>query len=868
MFVSTACRCRGSDPVAEHGAGGSVVRAGMAGTAAERWRVVPAARLASSHVRGRLQAVTFVNSGCSVCREGPAPVSFSPVATTERDFYLILGVERSATDADIKRAFRKLAQQWHPDVNTDPAAHERFKEINEAYQVLSDPERRQRYDMFGRAGVDGGAGGRRRGRLRGVRRLLRHLRRVLRWRRRRPPRRGAVDRSPAPTCATTCGSRSRRRSRAPRRRSSSPSSQPCETCHGSGAKAGSEPITCPQCNGRGEVRSVRQTMLGQMVNVSACPRCHGEGKIIETPCETCHGDGRTERKRTLRVTIPAGIDEGHQIRLSNEGEVGPRGGPPGSLYVAVHVLPHPSLVREGTELFYEAKVSIAQAALGTRITVPTVEGEEEVEIKAGTQPDSEIRLRGRGVPHLRRSGQRGDLHVLVDVVVPTKLSKKQRELLAAYAEESGEAVGHGGGLLEKLGAGLSHDGAAGAGAWLELAVEADVEAVEAVSEILGRAAPGGTLGRARVRADRRGPGRPARPDPAGHRPRLPAGPRPSGRRPRRGRGGRGARPPPGVRPAPDRRAADPGRRRGRLGRSLEGVLPGPARRAASRHPADLAAPSPRARRRRPRARSGHGLRDRAPSDDAPVPRGHGGAGGPRRARRRRASSTSGAARGSWPSPPCGSGRPRRSGSTPIRSPSRRRPPTPGATGSCGGFGRASGASRAASRRSTSCSPTSSPGCWCRWRPALRDEVRPGRHAPGVGHLRRPRGGGPRGVRGRRPARREPAERGRLGRPRSGPSGVNAGPGATIGCDAVLFPDPAGRAHHPRGQPGPALHPPPVRAADAAGGGRVGKPRGPEPALGAEPRHDRDRPRAGADRHRARRVARLVDAPAAMAAPGA
>ena len=177
--------CRGSEPVTEHGAGGSVVRAGMAGTAAERWRVVPAARLASSHVRGRLQAVTFVNSGCSVCREGPPPVSFSPVATTERDFYVILGVERSATDAEIKRAFRKLAQQWHPDVNTDPAAQERFKEINEAYQVLSDPERRPRYDMFGRAGVDGGAGGPAAPAASRVRRLLRHLRRVLRWRRRR-----------------------------------------------------------------------------------------------------------------------------------------------------------------------------------------------------------------------------------------------------------------------------------------------------------------------------------------------------------------------------------------------------------------------------------------------------------------------------------------------------------------------------------------------------------------------------------------------------------------------------------------------------------------------------------------------------------
>ena len=168
-----------------------------------------------------------------------------------------------------------------------------------------------------------------------------------------------------------------------------------------------------------------------MVNVTTCPRCQGEGKLITDPCETCHGDGRTERRETLRVTIPAGIDEGHQIRLSNEGEVGPRGGPAGSLYVAVHVTPHPSLRREGTELAYDADISIAQAALGTRITVPTVEGEEEVEIKSGTQPGTEIRLRGRGVPHLRRAGTRGDLHVFVNVVVPAKLSKRQRELLAS-----------------------------------------------------------------------------------------------------------------------------------------------------------------------------------------------------------------------------------------------------------------------------------------------------------------------------------------------------------------------------------------------------------------------------------------------------
>ncbi len=370
------------------------------------------------------------------------------MATTERDFYLILGVERTATDAEIKRAFRKLAQQWHPDVNTDPAAQERFKEINEAYQVLSDPDRRTRYDSFGRAGVDGGAQGAGFEGFGGFSDIFDAFfggGAGAASARRGRPQPGADLRYDLRITFEEAvkGTEKEIEFRVLQR---------CETCGGNGAKPGTEPITCPQCNGRGEVRSVRQTMLGQMVNVSACPRCLGEGKIVETPCETCKGDGRTERARTLRVSIPAGIDEGHQIRLSNEGEVGPRGGQPGSLYVAVHVQPHPSLTREGTELYYDAPVSIAQAALGTRITVPTVEGSEEVEIKPGTQPNTEIRLRGKGVPHLRRTGQRGDLHVMVDVTVPTKLSRKARELLAAYAEEAGEPVAHGsGGLLEKLG---------------------------------------------------------------------------------------------------------------------------------------------------------------------------------------------------------------------------------------------------------------------------------------------------------------------------------------------------------------------------------------------------------------------------------
>jgi molecular chaperone DnaJ len=365
---------------------------------------------------------------------------------TERDLYAVLGVARDATDAEIKRAFRRLAQQTHPDVNAEAGTDGRFKEINEAYQVLSDPQRRQAYDMFGSAGLGGEAGGfgggagfgnfsdifdaffgsqggARRGHPAAGVDLRYDLRITL-----EEAVRGTDKEIEFPVLGR------------------------CETCSGSGAKPGSQPIACDNCGGRGEIRTTRRTMLGQMVNVTACPKCNGEGKLITEPCETCHGDGRVERRKTLRVTIPPGIDEGHQIRLSNEGEVGPRGGSAGSLYVAVHVAPHPTLRREGTELAYDADVSIIQAALGTRITVPTVEGEEEIEIKAGTQPGTEIRLRGRGVPHLRRSSTRGDLHVFVNVVVPAKLSKRQRELLTEYADEAGEAVspaGHGG-IFDKV----------------------------------------------------------------------------------------------------------------------------------------------------------------------------------------------------------------------------------------------------------------------------------------------------------------------------------------------------------------------------------------------------------------------------------
>jgi molecular chaperone DnaJ len=356
---------------------------------------------------------------------------------SEPSYYETLGVARDASETEIKRAFRKLAQQWHPDVSSDPTAHDRFKEINEAYQVLSDPQRRRAYDTFGKAGLGdfsagspfgegipgfgdlfdaffsgmGGAAGARRGRKPAGSDLRYDLRISF-----EEAVRGVEKELEFDLLDT------------------------CATCAGSGGEPGSTPATCTACNGRGEVRTVRQTMLGQMVNVAVCGRCGGEGRVVDKPCAACKGEGRQQRHKKLRATIPPGIDEGHQIRLSGEGEAGPRNGPHGNLYVAVHVTPHPSLRRDGTELYYEQQLSITQAALGARVRVPTVEGDEDLDIRPGTQPGTELRLRGKGVPHLRRPGTRGDLHVIVRVNVPTKLNKRQRQLVEELAAESGETV--------------------------------------------------------------------------------------------------------------------------------------------------------------------------------------------------------------------------------------------------------------------------------------------------------------------------------------------------------------------------------------------------------------------------------------------
>ena len=358
---------------------------------------------------------------------------------TPRDFYDVLGVPRGAGDDEIKRSFRKLAQQWHPDVNTSAEADIRFKEINEAYQVLSDPQRRQAYDMFGHAGV-GGAGegfdpfgqGGFQGGFQGFGDLFDAVFGGAAGGGRRPrvPTGADLRYDLELTFAESIAGVEKEIEFTALSR--------CDTCAGRGAEPGTEPITCPRCQGSGELRQVRSTMLGQMVNVSACDRCRGTGTIVETPCHTCRGEARVERKRTLNVTVPAGIDDGHQVRLSGEGEAAPRGGVPGNLYVVVHVAQHAQLKRRDTELFYELSLSITQAALGARVSVPTADGREQIEVKPGTQAGAEIRLRGRGVPHLRRPGVRGDLHVLVDVRVPNRLTARQHELLELLSAEFGE----------------------------------------------------------------------------------------------------------------------------------------------------------------------------------------------------------------------------------------------------------------------------------------------------------------------------------------------------------------------------------------------------------------------------------------------
>ncbi len=354
------------------------------------------------------------------------------------NYYERLGVASSATDDEIKKAFRALARQYHPDVNSDPAAVERFKEINEAYETLCDPERRRRYDMFGPEGAsaggfgggspfDAGAFG------------LNDLFDAFFGGGGGPRGRGPGGATRGPDAETVLDLTLEDVVFGARKTLDLQMPVECDVCSGSGCEPGTHPDRCPTCEGSGEVRQVRRSLLGQIVTAGPCAACDATGQVIPNPCAHCGGLGRVNGKSSIEVDVPRGIDDGQQLRLAGRGPAAPRGGPAGDLYVSVRVSRHPDLERRGDELWYRLAISIVQAALGTQIEIETLDGAREIDVAAGTQPGALIRLRGLGVPSLR-GARRGDLVVEIRVDVPMRLTDEEAELLAKFAELRGEKV--------------------------------------------------------------------------------------------------------------------------------------------------------------------------------------------------------------------------------------------------------------------------------------------------------------------------------------------------------------------------------------------------------------------------------------------
>jgi molecular chaperone DnaJ len=357
------------------------------------------------------------------------------MASEKRDYYEVLGISRDAGKDDVRAAYRKLARQHHPDVNKAPDAEARFKEINEAYQVLSDDEKRSLYDRYGHAAMgQGGAGGFEGfggfGDLNSV--FEEFFGFGSRGAGRQGPRRGSDLRYDLEIEFEQAVFGLQREIQVTR-------PEICPNCKGSGAEPGTAPTRCPECNGTGQTRRAQQSIFGSFVNVSTCPRCNGAGEIVTTPCSVCHGQQRVEKTRKLSVDIPPGVDDGVRIRLSNEGEAGMFGGPAGNLYVVLHVKPHRYFRRREDDILLNININIVQAALGTDIRVPTLEKEEKLTIPAGTQTGAIFRLRGKGVPRLQRSG-RGDQIIIVNVAVPTNLDANQKRLLGELGKSLGNEV--------------------------------------------------------------------------------------------------------------------------------------------------------------------------------------------------------------------------------------------------------------------------------------------------------------------------------------------------------------------------------------------------------------------------------------------
>ncbi|MGB7570923.1 MAG: molecular chaperone DnaJ [Methanothrix sp.] len=366
----------------------------------------------------------------------------------KKDYYEVLGVAKDSSEKDIKGAYRKLAMKYHPDRSEEAGAEERFKEISEAYAVLSDPEKRQKYDQFGHAGINsqysqedlfrgvnfedllrgfgfggggsrgggsesifdmffGGGGGRSRGPARG--RDLRYDANIT------------LEQAAAGLESTV----------------EVPRTENCATCRGSGAKPGTAPSVCGNCHGSGQITRAQNTPFGQMVTASPCPKCGGKGQIITNPCGDCGGSGRVRKTRKINIKIPAGIDDGQHLKLRGQGDAGAQGAESGDLYVVINVMPHTKFQRVESDLLQERSISFTEAALGAEVEVLTLTGRAKMKVPAGTQTGTVFRLRGKGMPRLHATGS-GDLHVKVNIKTPSALTDRQRELLEELAAEFGE----------------------------------------------------------------------------------------------------------------------------------------------------------------------------------------------------------------------------------------------------------------------------------------------------------------------------------------------------------------------------------------------------------------------------------------------
>jgi len=347
----------------------------------------------------------------------------------KRDYYEVLGIDRNATDEDIRKAFRELAFKYHPDHNQGDGAEEKFKEANEAYEVLSDTSKRATYDRFGHSGGSSFFGRDSEGFDFGFGDIFDAFFGGTTTSTRQAPQQGASLQTRLTLTLEEAAFGCEEEIDITR-------TENCSECQGTGSKPGTQPVRCPNCDGAGEVRRVQASIFGRFTNITTCPRCHGEGRIITEPCPTCRGSGRQKQHRRISVKVPPGVDNGNQIRLRGEGETGTRGGPSGDLFVVISVIEHEYFRRDGNNILYELPLNFAQVALGTEVEVPTLDDDSKLKIPAGCQTGTVFRLKTKGVPHLNGRG-RGDQLVMVSLVTPESLNKEQRRLFEELADSLG-----------------------------------------------------------------------------------------------------------------------------------------------------------------------------------------------------------------------------------------------------------------------------------------------------------------------------------------------------------------------------------------------------------------------------------------------